>query len=45
MIGAENSKRSIGLPGTLSVNIAEEAEIAEDMYEPYLDSKGFYSVT
>ena len=30
----------VGL-GTLSVNIAEERETAEDMYEPYLIQKGF----
>ena len=30
----------VGL-GTLSVNIAEERETVEDMYEPLLDSKGF----
>ena len=27
--------------GTLSVNIAEERETVEDMYEPYLIQKGF----
>ena len=30
----------VGL-GTLSVNIAEERETVEDMYEPYLIQKGF----
>ena len=30
----------VGL-GTLSVNIAEEQETVEDMYEPYLIQKGF----
>ena len=31
----------VGL-GTLSVNIAEERETVEDMYEPYLIQKGFH---
>ncbi len=31
----------VGL-GTLSVNIAEERETVEDMYEPYFDSKRLY---
>lgn len=31
----------VGL-GTLSVNIAEERETVEDMYEPYLIQKRFY---
>ena len=33
----------VGL-GTLSVNIAEERETVEDMYEPYLIQKGFICV-
>ena len=41
--GEENENRiyrNWGL-GTLSVNIAEERETVEDMYEPYLIQKGF----
>ena len=34
----------VGL-GTLSVNIAEERETVEDMYEPYLIQKGFIMLT
>ena len=33
----------VGL-GTLSVNIAEERETVEDMYEPYLIQKRFLSM-